>query len=404
MTALPDYADALARALHGVAAIVRTEYVPLHQASGRILAQDVKADRDLPPFDRAQMDGYAVRSSEVVRDRAFAVVGTIAAGMAASVVVPPEECVAIATGAPLPGDVDAVIPHEQSDRGDRMESGRPVKFSVDSIAAGHAVHARGSDAHAGDVVIAAGTQLAAHHLGIAAAVGAADVPVRARPQAIVLTSGDEVVAVDSEVEPHQIRNSNGPMTAELLHRFGAEMIGARHLPDDREATMKAFRDAVNLAEIVITVGGVSAGDRDHFPAAFDSCKVKRHLQGAAIQPGRPVLVGMTPDGTVVVGLPGNPVSALVCSCLFIWPVVRAMLGLDSTLPWRDVVLAEAVKPNASRRAFRPAIMGDDGGVVVPSWAGSGDLVHVSPTHGVVELPVQGEPVPEGTSLRFLPWP
>jgi molybdopterin molybdotransferase len=173
MTALPDYADALARALHGVAAIDRTEYVPLHQASGRILAQDVKADRDLPPFDRAQMDGYAVRASEVVRDRAFALVGTIAAGMAASVVVPPEECVAIATGAPLPGDVDAVIPHEQSDRGDRMESGRPVKFSVDSIAAGHAVHARGSDAHAGDVVIAAGTQLAAHHLGIAAAVGAA---------------------------------------------------------------------------------------------------------------------------------------------------------------------------------------------------------------------------------------
>lgn len=406
MTALPDYADALARALGAVRPIGRSEFVPLHQASGRILAADVKADRDLPPFNRAQMDGYAVRAADVSRDREFAVVGTISAGMAANVEVPPGAgvCVAIATGAPLPNDIDAVIPHEQSDRGDRVAASRPVKFAVDSIAPGHAVHAKGSDAYAGDVLITAGTLMAAHHLGIAAAVGLADVSVRARPQTIVLTSGDEVVPAANPVQQHQIRNSNGPMAAELLQRFGAEVIGARHVPDDREATVKSFRSAIGLAELVITIGGVSAGERDHFPAAFDACEVQRHLQGASIQPGRPVIVGTTKDGTVVVGLPGNPVSVLACSCLFVWPIVRAMLGLDSTLPWREVMLAEAVKPNANRRAFRPAIVREDGRVVVPSWAGSGDLVHTSPTHGLVELPVQAEPVAESTSLRFLAWP
>jgi molybdopterin molybdotransferase len=398
MTMLPDYAEALDLALRDIAPLGRLESVPLDAAGGRVLAEDVHADRDYPPFNRAQMDGYAVRAAEVKAGAVFDVVKSISAGMSASVEIPEGACVAIATGAPLPGDVDAVVPHEQSDRGS------PVTLAIESIAPGHAVHARGADARKGDGLIKAGTMLAAQHLGIAAAVGASLLRVSAKPQIVVLTSGDEVVDVEVSPQPHQIRNSNGPMVSELIKRFGAELLVGRHLLDDRAATINAVRTAIAIADVVVTVGGVSAGERDHFPAAFDACGVKRFLRGASIQPGRPIVVGVAPGGAVVVGLPGNPVSALACSCLFAWPVVRRLLNMDVTLPWREIELAEPVKPNPNRRAFRPAVLIDGKRAIVPSWAGSGDLVHTSPTHGLVELPVQEDAVTAGTGLRFLPWP
>jgi molybdopterin molybdotransferase len=194
------------------------------------------------------------------------------------------------------------------------------------------------------------------------------------------------------------------MAGELLRRFGAEPISSMHLPDQREATIDAVKNAAANHDLVITIGGVSAGDRDFFPAAFDACQVKRSLQGAAIQPGRPIVVGHAPDGCVVIGLPGNPVSVLACACLFAWPIVRKMLGIDPTLPWRDLELAEMVKPNPHRRAFRPAILQHNGRAAVPAWAGSGDLAHTAGTHGLVELPVQTEAIEAGRRVPFLPWP
>ena len=152
MTTLPDYAEALGRALKGIEPLGRTTSVELSAAGGRVLGEPIIADRDLPPFDRAQMDGYALRAEEVGRVKTFAVQATIHAGQPADLSVPSGHCVAIATGAPLPDDVDTVIPHEQSDRGD------PVRFAVDSIQPGHSVHARGADARRGDTLVAPGTQ------------------------------------------------------------------------------------------------------------------------------------------------------------------------------------------------------------------------------------------------------
>jgi molybdopterin molybdotransferase len=409
MTALPDYDDALRGALASVRALGDTEPVPVADAAGRTLAEPVVADRPLPPFDRAQMDGYALRADEVGTIDAWPVVATIAAGASPDVTVPAGHCVAIATGAALPADVDTVIPHEESDRGD------PVRFTVSRVTRGRAVHPRGADADAGDELVARGTILASHHLGIATAVGAERVTVARRPRAIVLSSGDELRLPGEPVETHQIRNSNGPMIAALLERLGAEPVGATDdersessvlfpiVRDERDETIAAVGAAL-AHDLVITIGGISAGERDHFPAAFDAHGVERSLAGAAIQPGKPVIVGRAPGGAVVVGLPGNPVSALACTCLFAWPIVRVMLGMDPALPWRDAALAESVKPNPRRRAFRPAVAGADGRVTVPAWAGSGDLAHTAPTDGLAELPVQGEPVEPGVPVRFLPWP
>ncbi|MHC4141453.1 MAG: molybdopterin molybdotransferase MoeA [Planctomycetota bacterium] len=398
MTALPDYAEALATVLAAVEALGQTETVQPNAASGRVLAETIDADRDLPPFNRAQMDGYALRAADLGRVEAFPVAATISAGQPADVGVPPGHCVAIATGAPLPADTDTVIPHEQSDRGD------PVRFTVRSIEPGHAVHPCGADARADDTLVPAGTVLGAQHVGIAATVGKRELAVARRPRVTVLTSGDEVRPVDAAIERHEIRNSNGPMVWELLRRIGAEPIACLHVADELELTTAAVAGALGTSDLLVTVGGVSVGQRDHFPQAFAADGVSFALHGAAIQPGRPLLAGRAPSGAIVIGLPGNPVSALACTCLFCWPVVRAQLGIAPDLPWRQVALAEPVQPNPTRRAFRPAILTDDGRVRVPAWAGSGDLAHTARTDGLVELPVQTQPVEAATSLRFLAWP
>lgn len=399
---LPDYQQALEAALGAVTPLELVEEVPLADASGRVLAGAICADRDLPPFDRAQMDGYGLRACDLKAGRAFPVVARIAAGMSADVDVPAGSCVAIATGAPLPADVDCVVPHELSDRRD------PVTFTIDSVGRGHAVHPRAADARTGELLITARTLLAAHHLGIAASAGHGALTVARRPRATIISSGDEVVPIDSSPLPHQIRNSNGPQQAVLLRRFGCDVIALRHVLDERGPTSAAVAEAVQSSDLVITIGGISAGERDHFPAVFDELGVEVRLQRAAIQPGKPVFVGRAPSGAVIVGLPGNPVSALVCSCIFIHPIVRAMLSLSSDLPWRTVALREPVKANPNRRAFRPARLCDDDGlgdgVIIPRWAGSGDLAHTATTDGVVQLPVQPEPVAAGAQLRFLPWP
>ena len=398
MNQLLDYNDALSAALTAVSPTKKQDNVSLDEASGRVIGESINADRDLPPFNRAQMDGYALRAAEVGKVKSWPVVGTVSAGSTGKIAIPPGTCVAIATGAPLPTDVDTIIQHELSDRKD------PVSFTIDSIEIGRSVHPRSSDAKIGDQLVAKGTMLNAQHIAIAATVGKIKLAVIRRPRAIVLTSGDEVLPADSPVEEHQIRNSNGPMLLELLKRIGAEPIEHIHIVDDAKLTINAVREAIANSDLVITVGGISAGDRDFFPPAFEELGVKVTLLRAAIQPGKPIYVGQAPNNCVVVGLPGNPVSALSCTCIFIWPIVCKLLGLDPLLPWRKVELAQTVKANPKRRAFRPAILLNDGRVEVPNWSGSGDIAHTAPTHGLLELPIKEEAVLEGTQLRFLPYP
>jgi molybdopterin molybdotransferase len=275
---------------------------------------------------------------------------------------------------------------------------------VTSIEAGHAVHWRGSDARQGDVLIERGCALSPQHVGIAAAAACDSLAVARRPRAIVLTSGDEVVLPGQRPLPHQIRNSNAPMLTALLARMGAQVAAHRHVPDDEETTRRAVGEALQSADLILSVGGISAGEKDFFESAFAHHKIAPKVRGASIQPGRPIFVGRGGGGQTVVGLPGNPVSALACACLFVWPIVRQLLGLDAQLPWREVELADAVKPNPQRWAFRPCRLIDHGHAVVPTWAGSGDLVHTARTDGLLALPRQAALVPARTRLQFLPWP
>ena len=402
MSDAPNYNEAVQRVLPHVEPLDREDIVPLHESDGRVLCDAIRADRDLPPFNRSAMDGYAMRRTDLRAGHPLPCHGHLAAGCSADIDVPVGSCIAIATGAPVPEPLDLVIPHEQSDRGDRR--GEPVRFDSIELEVGHAIHPRAADATAGDVLVPPGTRLHPDHLGLAATTGCSTLRVRSRPTVVALTTGDEVVPIDATPAPHQIRNGNGPMLQALVERMGGEFLEHHHLLDEPQAVHDALDHALHSADVVVTVGGISAGDRDFIPAQLDALSIEPLLHGAAIQPGKPVRIGRSASGRFVVSLPGNPVSVLATACLLLWPILDRLGGGSGQLPWRPVRLAAPVTPNPKRFQFRPAQLDDAGDATVPDWAGSGDLAHAATTDGLLALPRQAEPVPTDSRLEFLPWP
>ena len=377
MTALPSYEEALDVALSVVKPVCKSETIPLSGAVGRILAEDIIADRDQPPFDRSTMDGYAVQASEVSKGRSMQVIGDVA---------------------PVPKGFDAVVPHEQTDNGTDV-----VRFVIDEVTEGASIHPMGADAKEGNVLIAKHTVLSPQHVGIIASVSSDAVPVSSKLRVIVITSGDEVVGHGETPQHHQIRNGNNPMVCAQFASMGCEVVGSRHVGDDPDETNACIAEAVGgSADLVVTIGGISAGKRDFFPAAFAKAGVDIVVKGASVQPGRPVIVGKHDQG-VVLGLPGNPVSALVCSMIFGWPIVKQMQGTTPVLPWQTAPLGGSVQPNPKRLAFRPCLL-VNGAVTVPPWQGSGDLVHTGATRGLVQIPPSDSELQTGTQVQCLAYP
>ena len=265
-----------------------------------------------------------------------------------------------------------------------------------------------SDATQGQPVIAAGTRLAPQHIGVAASVGSDEVIVAQQPRITLLTTGDEVVSPGTptaQLGPQQIRNSNGSMLTAMLMALGTPLLRHEHVPDDPELTRAAAREALSHSQLVITVGGVSVGQRDFLPGAWKHLGLETILHGVNIQPGKPLFVARD-ENKMVIGLPGNPVSALATAHLFVWPVLRKMLasgsGAPPVLPWRDVRLAEPVKTSSKRLVFRAAAIQPEGTAKVIQWHGSGDLIHTAAADGFVRLPMQDEPAPAGVTVGYLP--
>ena len=401
-SSLPDYDRALATILRHVQPL-GSRRVELADAAGTILRRDVVADRDQPPFDRSTMDGFAVRSDEVRAGSTFDVAGVIAAG-AAIATFPPERAsvLRIATGAAVPEGADAVVPIEQA-RVEEVGEHERVRFTADSVEAGANIHGRGSDARAGSVVLEVGTRLGPNHLGVAASMGATCLEVAQVPRVTLLTTGDEVRpprTPTAALEPQQIRSSNGPMMAVFLEAIGVPLLHHEHLPDEPEQTLAAAREAIGRSQLVLTVGGVSVGERDLLPWAWNRLTLEPVLHGVAIQPGKPLFVARD-ERKLVVGLPGNPVSVLATAHLFVWPIIRALLKQPADLPWRTVTLARAIRARSDRQVFRSARLGGDGRAEVIEWHGSGDLVHTASADGLVRLPLIDGTVEAAAQVPFL---
>jgi len=345
------------------------------------------------------MDGFAVRSAEMVSGKTFNITGSVAAG-AAPQVDDSSGVIHIATGAAVPDQYDAVIPIEKA-----TVQVEQVTFSDDAVKSSQHIHRQGSDATAGDIIIQAGTRLGAQHVGIAAAAGAAKLRVAAKPRITLLTSGDEIRPAQmpaSDLKPQQIRNSNGPMLSALFTAMGTPVLEHVHIADDLEQTLCAAREALSQSHLVVTVGGVSVGRRDFLPMSWQQLGLDTVLHGTAIQPGKPLFVARS-DCKLVIGLPGNPVSVWTTAHLFAVPVIQKMLSSKAVDAWREVELAEPVKSKSARQVFRTAAIGSDGRATVIGWHGSGDLMHTAAGGGFLRLPLIDGEVSAGTRAPYLPW-
>lgn len=296
----------------------RTEAVPLAEALGRVAAaRSVMAEHDVPPFANSAMDGFAVRSADL--PGTLRIIGESAAGSDRLPQLEPGTAVRISTGAPIPPGADAVVPLEEA-----TDAGGEVAVSA-AAPAGRHVRAAGHDTRAGDEITLP-AQLTPAAIGVLASVGHAAIEVVARPRVAILSSGAELVDPGEPLAPGQIHDANAPALAAAILDAGGEPLPLPRVADDPAAVDAALREAAGSGELVVTSGGVSVGAHDHLKDAIQRLG-RLDFWRIAMQPGKPLAVGEVAD-RLVIGLPGNPVSALVVTELLVRPLIRAILGLS----------------------------------------------------------------------------
>ncbi len=340
------------------------ECVPLPEAAGRVLARDVRADRDYPPQPRSMRDGYALRAEELPGE--FVVVGEVRAGQPCDVEVRPGEAVEIMTGATVPPGADAVVMVEHV----RAEGSRVWVDRV--LEKGANVNAQGCDARGGAVVLRAGQRIGVAETALLATVGAAEVEVYARPRVAILATGDELVELDQSPLPHQIRNSNSWSLAQQVTRAGGEAVVLGVARDRLEETQAQIGDGLGY-DLLLLSGGVSAGKYDVVELALARFGAEFFFDRVKLQPGQPCVFGRA-RGTFFFGLPGNPASTLVCFEVLARAAVELLGGCEeSLLAVTRAPLSEPFRHKAGLTRFLPARLEEDGRLRPVRWSGSGDV-------------------------------
>ncbi len=379
--------------LFDLIAPLEAEEVPLREAAGRVLARDVTAERTQPPFSASAMDGYALHKNEVEPDAMFKVIGEAAAGHAFAGQVGPGQCVRIFTGAPVPQGADFVVIQEDvTRRGDLITLGRSL---------GEKSHIRpaGGDFKAGDKM-AAPKVLGAADIALLASMNIPLVPVVRRPTVAIMATGDELVAPGEIPGPDQIIASNSYGLAAQLENIGA---CARLLPIARD-TASSLKTAFELAldaDLIITIGGASVGDHDLVAGVAADLGMAQSFYKVAMRPGKPLMAG-TLRGVPMIGLPGNPVSALVCGTVFVAPVVRAMLGLDRVAaPRNSAILAAPLGQNGPREHYMRATLQADG-LRAFDRQDSSLLSVLAGANALLVRPPHDPPQPMGAQVDYIP--
>ena len=353
--ALMPVDEALARVL-GAVKKLGVEFIKLDDVIGRVLAKDLEAKRDQPPFQSSAMDGYAARHEDL--GGPLKLVGIAAAGHRFKGTVKRGQAVRILTGAPLPMGADTIVIQEN------VSLSGKVLVVHESPALGRNIRPRGLDFKKNAVLISAGTRVTARDIGLMAAANAAVVSVRKRPRVVLFTTGDELVLPGDRPRTDQIFSSNSHALAAMLNAWGAEVMNLGIVRDDMKATIAAIKKAAN-ADILVTTGGASVGDHDYVQEALRRAGVKIGFWKIALRPGKPLMFG-TKGKLSVLGLPGNPVSALVCARIFLKPLIGKMLGLDMTDVPVMARVAAALPANDERQDYLRATLRyeEDGARVV----------------------------------------
>jgi molybdenum cofactor synthesis domain-containing protein len=364
------------------------ERVALGEALGRVLAEDVFADTDLPPFDRAQMDGYAVRSADVRETPArLRVVGEAAAGDGWRGTLRAGEAVRIMTGAPLPSGADSVQQVEVT----REEEDGGIVFIERATEPGQFYVPRASEIREGERVLEAGEEVNAARMAVLASFGYASVPVRRRPRVAVLATGTELVQVGEKPGEDQIRDSNSYSLAAYAQLAGAVVERLPFAGDDPELLRREIGRAAARSDVLVLSGGVSMGRYDFTKAALHALGAEIFFERVALRPGKPTVFARLPGGTLVFGLPGNPVSVSVTFNLFARTALRAMQGARRPEPSEErAVLARPAKGAAERESYLPAALStDDNGRLLAEplkWGGSSDFVAFARATALVVVP------------------
>lgn len=393
----------LADVLRGVGPLAPLDLVVL-EAQGCVLAEDVVAGVDLPPFDNSSVDGYAVRLDDVASagattDVRLPVVGDIAAGSAGGYRVQPGFSARIMTGAPVPPGAQAVVPLEWTDGG-------TTSVTVTHPAAdGLNIRRRGEDVHRGQLVLPAGTVLGPAQLGLLCAVGRDRVRVRPRPRVVVLSTGSELVDPGRPVGPGQISDANSVLLTAAARAAGAQGYRVGIVPDDPRRLSDAIEDQLVRADVVVTSGGVSVGAYDVVKDVLGRLGTVR-FDTVAMQPGKPQGHGcIGPDATPIFTLPGNPVSAYISFEVFVRPVLRAMLGAEPLQrPLVHAVCREALRSPSGRRQFARAQLGvEDGRYVVRPVGGSGSHLvgALAQADSLIIVPEDVTDVPAGETVTVM---
>jgi molybdenum cofactor synthesis domain-containing protein len=389
--------------------VLPTESVLLAQARGRFLAQGVVADSDLPPFDRSQMDGYALRAGDVQNLPAkLRIVGESAAGRGWHHEMKPGEAVRIMTGAPVPAGADSVQQVELTREVAVDDDLREVEI-LEAVAPGRSIVKRGSEIKAGETVLRAGEQISAAAMAVLASFGYAQITVGRRPRVAVLATGSELVAVNQKPGKDQIRDSNNFSIGAYAELAGAIVERLPLAGDDPSLLRRQITEASERSDLVVTSGGVSVGVYDFTKRALRELGAEIFFERVALRPGKPTVVARLPNGTLFFGLPGNPVSVAVTFNLFARTALLAMQGAkESALPEDWALLAGRVKGAAERESFLPAQLStsEEGSLTAEplKWGGSSDFVGFVRATSLIVVP-QGMGVLEtGAKVRVVHLP
>jgi molybdopterin molybdotransferase len=410
--------EALAEILRHVEAL-EPEPVAILDALGRVLAQEIVSDINIPPFDNSAMDGYAVRAADVVAATPevpvqLKVVGNVAAGYVAGVQMEPGVAIRIMTGAPLPQGADAVVPFEETSDFDRSKAERLASPALE-IEVRRAVQVRdhvrpaGEDVRLGEVVMAPGRVIRPQEIGVLASLGHTSVLVHRRPKVAILATGDELLEVHEPLAPGKIRNSNEYTNTALVERTGGVPIRLGIARDTKAHLTTKIRAGLDQgADLFLTSGGVSVGDYDVVKDVLGTEGEMQFWQ-VRMKPGKPLAFGLLAGGVPLIGLPGNPVSAMVSFEQFARPAILKMLGhTDLTKPTVQAILEEPLT-NSGRRGFARVVVTRQGGryhARSTGEQGSGVLTSMAKANGLAIIPEETYRLEAGSevAVQMLDWP
>jgi molybdopterin molybdotransferase len=375
-----------------------TVTLAIGEALGFVLAEEVRTDREYPPFDRSTRDGYAVRASEATPVARLRCVGEIKAGDTVTQALPAGACIQIMTGAAVPSGADAVVMIEFTRR-----EGESVTFDR-ATQAGQNIVTRGSEARAGQMALSAGMRLGFAELAVAGQVGAAHLQCYKKPSVAILSTGDEVVAVTETPGPFHIRNSNSVSLGAQVALAGGSPVGLGNVRDRVEDLSAKIAQGLQH-DVLVLSGGVSMGKYDLVESVLKGLGAEFYFDAVAIRPGKPAVFGRCRN-TWVFGLPGNPVSTMVTFQLFVVPAIDLRSGTEPRpLPLLEATIASAIKEKAALTHFLPARLEWSGlapKVTVLRWQGSGDIAALTRANCFVMVPADRLDIAAGEKVSVLP--